>query len=298
MAKMAYIGVPTSDTTLLLHGDTVTDDSGNNRAIANTGVTVSTDQSKFGGSSLYFNGSSYLTPSYVNDFALGSGDFTIDWWEYRTANGDSSAVYNRRINDTNPYSTLVGFSTNGDVQAYMAAADGAWTVSGLAMGTVQLNTWVHRALVRNGGTLSTYQNGVLIASTTVSGSLDTGTVPPDIGRWHYNASTLNYFVGYINDFRIRKSAVWTDAFTPPTEQATVTMTPRARKIKKGYIGIDGVARKIKKAYIGIGGVARPCWPSGELAYYGTITGLSDNKLYHAATTVRSEEHTSELQSQR
>lgn len=33
----------------------------------------------------------------------------------------------------------------------------------------------------------------------------------------------------------------------------------ARKVKKGYIGIDGKARKIKKAYIGIGGVARCCW---------------------------------------
>ena len=75
----------------------------------------------------------------------------------------------------------------------------AWSVSYTHLDVykrqVQLNTWVHRALVRNGGTLSAYQNGVLIASTAVSGSLDTGTVPPDIGRWHYNASTLNYFEG-------------------------------------------------------------------------------------------------------
>lgn len=48
----------------------------------------------------------------------------------------------------------------------------------------------------------------------------------------------------------------------------------ARKVKKGYIGVDGLARKIKKAYIGIGGIARPCWSGGELAYYGTITPLS------------------------
>ena len=59
----------------------------------------------------------------------------------------------------------------------------------------------------------------------------------------------------------------------------------ARKIKKGYVGVDGVARRIKKAYIGIGGIARPCWSSGELEYYGTITGLSEAKMELAATTV-------------
>ena len=58
----------------------------------------------------------------------------------------------------------------------------------------------------------------------------------------------------------------------------------ARKIKKGYVGVDGKARKIKKAYIGIGGVARPCWSSGELAYYGTITPLSMARCWLAATS--------------
>ena len=59
----------------------------------------------------------------------------------------------------------------------------------------------------------------------------------------------------------------------------------AKKIKKGYIGVDGVARRIKKAYIGIGGVARPCWSSGELVYYGTITSLSAARNNVSATTV-------------
>lgn len=59
----------------------------------------------------------------------------------------------------------------------------------------------------------------------------------------------------------------------------------ARKVKKGYVGVDSKARKIKKAYIGVGGVARPCWSGGELSYYGTITPLSVARYYLAATTV-------------
>lgn len=45
------------------------------------------------------------------------------------------------------------------------------------------------------------------------------------------------------------------------------------------------ARKIKKAYISIGGVARPCWSGGELAYYGTITPLSEVRSYGTAKSV-------------
>lgn len=58
----------------------------------------------------------------------------------------------------------------------------------------------------------------------------------------------------------------------------------ARKIGKGYIGIENVARKIKKAYIGIGGLARPCWAGGELAYYGTITPLAVGQQDGAAAS--------------
>ena len=47
----------------------------------------------------------------------------------------------------------------------------------------------------------------------------------------------------------------------------------------------GIARKIRKAYIGIGGVARPCWAGGELVYYGTATALSVAREDLAATTV-------------
>ena len=48
---------------------------------------------------------------------------------------------------------------------------------------------------------------------------------------------------------------------------------------------EGIARKIKKAYIGIGGVARPCWSGGELAYYGTATALSTARYDLAAAIV-------------
>lgn len=46
-----------------------------------------------------------------------------------------------------------------------------------------------------------------------------------------------------------------------------------------------VARRIKKAYIGIGGIARPWFTGGELAYYGKATNLSAARYWFDATTV-------------
>ena len=48
--------------------------------------------------------------------------------------------------------------------------------------------------------------------------------------------------------------------------------------------VRSAARKIKRAYIGIGGVARPCWSGGELAYYGKITSLSMSRQFLVATS--------------
>lgn len=50
----------------------------------------------------------------------------------------------------------------------------------------------------------------------------------------------------------------------------------------------GVARKVKKGYIGIGGVARPFWTGGELVYYGTITAMSSVRTLMA--TARTDKH--------
>ena len=38
-----------------------------------------------------------------------------------------------------------------------------------------------------------------------------------------------------------------------------------------YYTMVSEARRIKRAYIGVGGVARPCWNMGLPTYYGTIT---------------------------
>ena len=49
-----------ANTLLLLHGESIVDDSQYANLLENNGVSVSSEQSKFGGKSLYFNGSSKM----------------------------------------------------------------------------------------------------------------------------------------------------------------------------------------------------------------------------------------------
>ena len=81
-----------SYTKLLIHSDTTdgstvfSDSSFVGRTITPSGtVHHETDQQKFGATSIYFNGSSYLTCGTSADFGFGAGDFTIDFWVFLTS---------------------------------------------------------------------------------------------------------------------------------------------------------------------------------------------------------------------
>jgi fibronectin type 3 domain-containing protein len=186
---------------------------------ANGGVATSTAQSKFGGSSLRLNGSGqYLTTPNSTDFDFGSGDFTIDWWEYRTGtNVNECCVAARSYGTPNGYpSWLVGYTYNNVSYFYLTSNGSSWDLpNGISLGTIIPNTWVHYAVARHGNTIYTFQNGNIVSTATFSGSVYTpSNYNPAIGSYESAFS----FNGYIDEFRISKGiARWTSSFTPPSE---------------------------------------------------------------------------------
>lgn len=201
------------NTLLLLHGEDLTDSSVNKTALTNQGATVSTAQSKFGGSSLYFNGSSrILIPAIV----FGSNDFTVDWWEYPTSSSCGARFSSEYATVSSEMGgMLLGYS--GKSLYASSASNSSWDmVSGAAAFSVTANAWTHWAVVRSGNKLSTYRNGTLFWSQTISGAVySSGKYMSAIGD--YRTGDHNYFVGYIDEFRISNIARWTANFTPPTE---------------------------------------------------------------------------------
>jgi len=170
------------------------------------------------------NGSTTMTDNSKNntvtnstDFDFGSGDFTIEYWEYRTSSGTQRPILSRNAIPYTPY--MIGWydvSINENIVMYMSSNGTTWDIaSGISMGVRTINVWTHYAVTRNGNTFRTFQNGTQISTFTSTAAFPAGAASLEIGR--YNA--LYYFQGYIDELRITKGiARYTSNFTPSTTQ--------------------------------------------------------------------------------
>ena len=179
---------------------------------------ISTTQSKFGGSSMSFDGTGdYLTgPTNTALNTFGTGPFTVETWVYPTATKSASSIFDTLpLNGAGLRASSYAFSISSSNKAQIFTNGTAYTSSG----SISLNTWTHIAFVREGtGTNQTkiYINGVNDGTFTTTtndtlGGLNVG-VAADVPT---NSSYM--FQGYMQDLRITKGyARYTANFTPPT----------------------------------------------------------------------------------
>lgn len=158
---------------------------------------ISTTQSKFGGSSLYFDGTGdwLLFPDSVN-LQMGSGDFTIEGWVYINTAGVAYGLISKGTSTT-------GWSVNitsGNKLQF------SYTSSNLTGATsLSATTWYYFAVVRSGtatGNLKIYLNGT--ADATSAGAVtDTfnQTNSMYVGADRVGTSALN---GYLDEIRVTK----------------------------------------------------------------------------------------------
>ena len=183
---------------------------------------ISTTQSKFGGSSMAFDGSGdYLSlpATATNTLSAYAGDFTIEMWLYPTAVGQANNTQIFMQGSPAGFSPIVIVQTSGtySLALYSSANGSSWGLaSGASIGTATANAWNHIAVCRYGTNVYCFLNGVLQSTTSFSTTaLMTTTSNLSIGSSNGYAST--YFTGYIDDFRITKGiARYTSNFTPPT----------------------------------------------------------------------------------
>ena len=167
---------------------------------------ISTTQSKFGGSSMYFDGTGdwLLFPHNVDQF-LSTGNFTVEMWVYRNASG----TYGLVGKGTGTTGWLVSLNSSNQVVFTFASS----TIT--STGTVSATTWTHIAVVREGtGTNQTkiYINGTNDGTGTVSTDFNQ-TNSMYVGADRTGGSAFN---GYIDDLRITRIARYTANFTAPT----------------------------------------------------------------------------------
>lgn len=212
-------------TKLLLRGDgqhgsrAINDSSIWNHAVLPAGnAAISTTQSKYGGSSISFDGSSWLSVSdNIADFHFGNGDFTIDTWVYPTSwtANPTGIVDTWSVNAFSVSGWYLQY-TNGTIAGGLASGTTPYSVS--AASSLPVNTWSHVALVRQGTTLYLFKNGALLATNAVGAvSANSPTTPVTIGAYAAaNSSAVSRFAGFIDELRVSKGiARWTMNFTPP-----------------------------------------------------------------------------------
>lgn len=230
---------------LLKFDDGVTDVSGNDVALVSQGVTTSDAQSKFGGKSGYFNGSTAWIDFTVKSVFNPNADWTIDWWEYVETIVQTACIYNQ-TNGTynNDRGILLGYqSSSNNEYAYVTDSASGWTIAdSKTMGTLTTGQWVHRAVVRSGNTYYTFRNGTQQATWTSTKSILSTATLGTIGRY---ANGIKYYKGYIDEFRISDVARWTSSFTAPATPHTAinivgyVTSPSPRAYPDGKMASDG-----------------------------------------------------------
>jgi hypothetical protein len=228
---------------LLMHFDgangstTFTDNSpAPKTATASGDAQISTVQSKFGGASLYLDGTGdYLSINYNSVFNFGTDSFTWESWIYPTnisgidgiyATSGGAGVYPKFVVHLNAGTPSIHYNnlTNGN-DIYTTATS-----------AVSLNTWTHLAFVRNGSSWTWYINGNSAGTGTNNTNITFTSQPTYIG--YGGESYFTPFNGYIDEMRVTKGvARYTSNFTPATSAFpnSAGVTQYATK----YIGLIG-----------------------------------------------------------
>ena len=205
-------------TLALLHFDgannstVFTDNSPFNQTVAVVTGTpkISTAMSRFGGSSLYLDGSSSIKIPNNANLNLGTGAFTIEFWFYLLSLPSSDAWFLHKSGS--PQQAIsISHSTRQLFSGFLSA-------SLVSAATITAGAWHHVAVVRESanGQIKQYFNGLNEGTMNNSGSVDNAG-DLTIGSWFSGSDAIT---GYIDEFRIRKEAMYLANFTPPTQPFT------------------------------------------------------------------------------
>ena len=135
-----------------------------------------------------------------------SAQITIEAWVY-PRDIHSNRYYEIYRKEDGNDRHLFSFQENGTILSFGLGIAGSYAELDVPISASNYeNQWVHVAAVYDGFSKKIYRNGVMIGSTSVSGSIGTsGTSPGIIGSW---GGSQEFFNGVIDEVRI-----WTTVLT-------------------------------------------------------------------------------------
>ena len=174
-------------------------------------VQISTGVKKYGTGSLAFDGTGdYLTAARSQQFAYGTGNFTIEFWAYPTSFSGYKTFYSGYLLASSAAGFELGIDGSGFLYVY---SNNGFAISA-SSSALSLNAWNHVAMVRNGSTITVYIDGVSKGTWSLTSQNFTDNYLV-IGQT--NTGPSQFFTGYLDDFRITKGyARYTANIAAPT----------------------------------------------------------------------------------
>ena len=180
-------------------------------------TTVSQSPFVGGGNSYQFSAStgSYITTPGSDDWAVGTGDFTVEWFSYQT----TLTQFQRAFTVGNYPNIKIGVSIESGTFYYWANNSFRYSSSSAS----SANQWIHWAVVRVSGVTKVYKNGTQLGSQiTDTNNITENATTLVVGNTNTFA-TNSALVGYLTNFRFVKGlGVYTGNFTTPTSTLTAT----------------------------------------------------------------------------
>ncbi len=210
------------------------DSCGNHTIFAPNGnVSHSTNEAKFGDSSIYLSGIAsepgYLRIADSPDWNFADQDFTIDFWVNTTdpvrtvffsqghGTGRSGAIQSVHLdyfpNNSATHEVWLGYRGSNDYYRYI-----------YDFPPINDGQWHHLALVRHNNSLRVYVDGAERINRDISDDpiINNSNDPFVIGKFSDDYSLTNpcnFNPGYIEEFRISKVALWEGPFSGDLPEA-------------------------------------------------------------------------------
>ena len=170
------------------------------------------DELSLNAGSILFNGSTqYLSVPNSTSLDFGNSDFTVECWVYipnGTVGNSIEAIFSKRVYN----GFVVSVTYNASTFQQWLWIDNTSISTFNSGNAIPTGSWVHLAWVRSGTTFTTYINGVLNQTSTISITASTQNTTTYFGG---DPNYGQYFKGYISNYRILKgTALYSSNFTP------------------------------------------------------------------------------------
>jgi Concanavalin A-like lectin/glucanases superfamily len=182
------------------------------------------------GTNQYINTGIGTTTSTV--FTVECHLYLTSWLRTTGAGGYIGVIYGGNAGNA-PWFVLSGTASSitsiFHAAVGTAAADKSWSISG----GLQLNTWYHIAISRNGSTWAVWINGVKLSNPGDTGPsyvFASGTMT--IGVNLNNAGYAGYIPGYISNFKVVSGST---TYDPTSTTITVPTTPYRNPLTTYYL---------------------------------------------------------------